>query len=76
MAKKPEVKGAEESAPLSKQRIAVFMKEFIHSFNYSPHLTEKCFKKWQRGQLVFDESEIEKLKQLNAPIRVFVEDVD
>ncbi|HEV2917615.1 MAG TPA: hypothetical protein VGW78_07780 [Candidatus Babeliales bacterium] len=76
MVKKPEVKGAEKSAPLSKQRIAIFMKEFVHSFCYAPHLPDKCFKKWQRGQLVFDENDIENLKQLNAPIRVFIEDVD
>lgn len=77
MVKKNSEKGADNSAPAEpKLRIAVVMKDFINSFNYAPHLNDKCFRSWNRGQIIFNENEIEDLIKLNAPIRIFIEDVD
>lgn len=75
MAKKMKSDGAEQSAPEDNRlRIAVLMRNFVHSFRYAPHCNEKCFKNWNAGQVIWNKNEIEQLKSLNAPIRIFVED--
>jgi hypothetical protein len=69
----------EESALLkadSRQRIAIFTKNWMEATLLAHGLPNKCLKSWKSFQVVFNPEDIERLLSLNAPIRIFIEDVN
>lgn len=75
--KKDEMEGAEEiSAPCNKMKIAIMMKKFIQTSKFGAQSHYVSMKTWNAGQVVYKTADIQELKELGAPMRMFVEDVD
>jgi hypothetical protein len=58
------------------QRVAIFMRNWMEVSKLSAAHTTCSLKSWKRGETVFSESDVERLLSLNAPVKVFIEDVD
>jgi hypothetical protein len=73
-----EVKQAEEILMPAKllMRVGIMMMDFMQVSPYASNSHHAHYKKWKSGQLIFNAAVIEELKNLNAPIKVFVEDVN
>lgn len=57
-----------------KQRLGVLMQNFMQCTSYGPHSAASSMKCWQRGQCVWSENDLKMLVDLEAPIRIFVEE--
>lgn len=57
-----------------KNRIAVFFANWIESTLLTPGLPNCYLHSWKIRQVVSEQSDIERLISLNAPIKVYVED--
>ena len=68
--KSPEPKKAK------KVRIGILMRPFMQCTSYGPHVLNKHVKAWSRGQIVWNEQDVEKLLELGAPLEVYCRDVD
>ncbi len=57
-----------------KDRIAIFTQNWMEVAAYSAHVRDKNINPWRKGQVVYLDADIDRLLQLNAPIKVYVED--
>jgi len=58
-----------------KHRIAIFSKNWMEVSSLSSHCLDKHLKSWKKGQVVSINEDIERLKSMGAPIKVYIEDV-
>jgi len=62
--------------PKKREKIAVFMNNFSHVVYAGPDEHHRQLSTFRRGQIIFDESLIDDLLKMDAPIRVYYRDVD
>lgn len=55
-------------------RVAIFSSNWMEVSSLADHLPDKHMKSWRKGQMVSVDCDIERLKSLNAPIKVYIED--
>lgn len=67
---------APEKKKAKKERIGILMRSFMQCTSYGPHVLNKHIKAWSRGQIVWNEQDIEKLLELGAPLEIYFRDVD
>jgi len=53
------------------QKVGIFFGNFVQVTSCGHQSYEKHIKRWSRGQLIWNEKEIEDLIKLGAPIEVF-----
>lgn len=70
-----DIQGEVESV-LPLERIGIMMNKFMQTTPLGPQTHEKNIKCWQRGQIVWNEKDIDMLLGLNAPIKVYFRDAD
>jgi hypothetical protein len=66
----------EKPALAPRARIGVMMKGFVESNQYSPAYHYSCLKRWEAGKVIHNAADIDRLLSLNAPIKVYIEDVN
>lgn len=76
MKNSPVVKPAGEVVEIKKNRIAIFFSNWKQVFQYAPQTNNHFVKNYHLGQIIFDEKLIFELLHQNAPIKVYIEDVD
>jgi hypothetical protein len=57
--------------PENLKKIAIFYKNFAMVKDAAAHLQVKYYKTWARGNICYDENEIEELINLNAPVEIY-----
>jgi hypothetical protein len=62
--------------PTSRRFIGVLMKNFSKSEAVCPQYWHKSVRSWKKGQVIWNEQEVDELVSLNAPIEVFYQDVN
>jgi len=58
------------------ERIGILLKGFVQSLPLGPHSHQCVYKKWSAGQIITNPKDIEMLIGLNAPMGVYIKDVD
>lgn len=61
---------------VEKRRIAIFLKSWKQVFQYAPQTNNHFVKNYHASQIVFNEDLILELLTQDAPIKVYIEDVD
>jgi hypothetical protein len=57
-----------------KDRIAIFTQNWMEVAAYSPTVIDKNIIAWRKGQVVYLDTDIDRLLGMAAPIKVYVED--
>lgn len=56
-----------------KLKVAIFLKNWVESRPVSPNGLDKIFTTHRYGELVHDQSEIDRFVSIDAPVKVYVE---
>ncbi len=65
------IDNSNESVELKK--IGIFQANWVEAISISPNSLSKVYNSFQSGTIVYDQKEIERLKSIGAPIKVYVE---
>ncbi len=58
------------------EKVGIFYKNWIETALLAAGLPNCAHKSWRIGQVVYGVEDVERLVSLNAPIKVYIEDVD
>lgn len=66
----------EVGASTRRERIGILLKQHMQCKNYGPHTGVRNIKGWARGQIIWDEKDLDDLLEDGAMIEVYYRDVD
>jgi len=61
---------------INKKRIAIFTKRFVQVGNNANKSYQQICKIWSKGEVVWNEINIDELMLVNAPIEIYCQDVN
>lgn len=71
MSKSKKQHSSASAEEMHRQKIGIFLNNFMQAIPVGHQSHDKHIKRWNRGQIVWKETEIDELIKLGAPIEVY-----